>query len=196
MKSYRNIVLSVVEPLTYINLLGMAVGALSLISVSQWQVLRVGTFLVIFSQYIIPILMIPAGIFSHFMVMFQDSKQVKKEKLMFFLSIAYILSFISVWCIFIFWIVVSKISDVNLLISFIWANSAALFPLFLWAKKDKNNIFIISLVELAQVSLLIVSVLNITYKGMTFFDCLFSFLGFMISAVVLQGFFDKKSLFK
>ena len=74
-------------PLLYLNLAGLAAGADWLGMQGQWQVIWIGFIMIFFSPYVIPILVMPAGIFSHFMALYHAKQRAERERAMFFMSL-------------------------------------------------------------------------------------------------------------
>jgi hypothetical protein len=143
---FKNIISSLLTPLLFANLAGLGAGTVWLGAVSQWQVIWLGVMAVLFSPYIIPILLMPAGIFSHFMLLYQNAGQKKKERWMFILSLAYILLFMTLWCTGIFGYVTASVKPQALFAALLFGSSAAMLPLLIWAQRDRSNSFVMTLV--------------------------------------------------
>ena len=192
MSKIKELSVKAVMPLLYINLLGMLIGGGYLFAVGTWRIVLSFLILLTFSSYIIPIILIPAGILSHFMVLYQNAKQAAKEKLMFVLAMAYMLAFITLWCGLIFGAIVGSAGAVYKPLALVFAVSAAMAPIFLWVRHDPNNFFIIMLAEVTQLAMVILAVILLVYKGMTLSLCLTFIFSVLCLAVVFQWFFEKR----
>ncbi len=157
----ENIIPALLTPLLSLNLAGMAAGAAWLGALSQWQVIWLGGLMLFFSPFIVPVLMMPAGIFSHFMALYSNNGRKDRERLMLVLSIAYILLFLTLWCVGIFEYITARVQPDARWAALLWANTAALAPLLIWSSRDRKNIFIMTLVETAQAALLILSAITV-----------------------------------
>lgn len=180
-------------PLLYVNLAGMVAGAVWLGVLSQWNVIWIGIVSLFFSPYIIPILMMPAGILSHFMALHGKAGRKDRERLMLVFSLAYILLFLTLWCVGIFGYVTENVRPDALPAGLLWANAAALAPLLRWACRDRKNIFIMTLVEAAQAVLLVLSAVMLFYGRGSFWTPYVIFFGIMAFVIAVQAFFEEKS---
>ncbi|MBI3440642.1 MAG: hypothetical protein HY052_02370 [Proteobacteria bacterium] len=160
MKIPQDIIAACLLPLLYLNLAGMAVGAIWIVALSQWPVLWVGIFAVIFSPYLIPILMIPAGILSHFMGLYQKAGQAAKERRMYVSSLAYIIMFLALFCVIIFQFVTRNVAPAALAPGLLWAATSAMTALLIWASRDRGNVLIVTMVVAAQLAMLVLVLLR------------------------------------
>jgi hypothetical protein len=187
----KNAISSLLTPLLFANLAGLAAGAVWLGAVSQWQVIWIGVVTVLFSPYIIPILLMPAGILSHFMSLYQNAGRRGKERLMFILSLVYILLFMTLWCAGIFEYVTGSVKPGALFAALLFGGSAAMLPLLLWSHRDRNNTFVMTLVEVAQAGILILSGVRIFGLAPPFWLSFIIFGGIMVFMSVVQAVYER-----
>lgn len=179
-------------PLLYLNLAALVIGALWLGFLSQWQVIGLGALMVVLSPYVIPLLLIPAGIFSHFMALYRTQKRRGPEQTLFVLSLVYILLFLTFWSMGVFDYVVQHVRPEARAAAVLWADCVALTPLFLWITRDRENIFMMTLIEAAQIGILIPSVLCL-WRDITSFWVLFAAFGtFMAAVMAAQAIYEEK----
>ena len=136
---------------------GLALGALGLASANQWQYVGLGLMAIFLSPYIIPILMLPAGLFSYFMTLYGNAGLKGKEQIMFFLSIAYVVAFMTFWCAGIFYYVTYAAQTQTLLATVFWGSVVSAMPLLWWSSRDRENLFILTLVETAQLAVIVLA---------------------------------------
>ena len=192
MLSLRRIVARLLMPLLGLNLAGLGAAALWLVSEGQMQVIWLGFTMLFLSPLIIPILLIPAGVFSHYMAHYGAAGRTDREKLMFFLSLAYIIMFLTFWCIGIFEYVTQNVGSRAHEPGVLWASTTALAPLLWWCSRDPNNFFIMLLVEAAQGAVLILAAV-LLLKGENSFWLFFSaFGGFLALVATLRSVYEKK----
>ncbi len=196
MASLKKTVSGLLTPILYLNLAGLAVGAVWLGVMAQWQVVWVGVMALLFAPYIIPILIIPAGILSHFMSLYRAAQRPDKERLMFTLSLAYILLFLTLWCVSIFEYVTHSVVPQAVHAALLWADSAALVPLLLWTNRDRGNIFIMTMVEVAQLAIVVLSAVRLLDGATSFWPSFSIFGGIMALAAITQAVYEKKFIDK
>lgn len=134
---------------------GLALGALGLASTNQWQYVGLGIMAIFLSPYVIPILMLPAGLFSYFMTLYGNAGLKDKEQAMFFLSTAYIVAFMTFWCAGIFYYVTYAAQTQTLLANVFWGAVVSVMPLLWWSSRDRENLFILTLAEIAQLAVIV-----------------------------------------
>jgi len=195
-KPLKDIVAAALMPLLYLNIAGLAAGAVWLGMVSQWHVIWLGVMIIFFSPYIIPLLLMPAGIFSHFMALYQNTGQRRKEQVMFFCSIGYVLLFVTLLCVYIFAYVLFNVRPEAHRAALLWGSSAALTPLLLWSSRDRNNIFIMTTVELAQAAILALCAVRFAGTVLSFWASFAIFGGIMVAGTVAQAIYEKKQMIK
>lgn len=152
--------------------------------------------MLIFSPYIIPVLLIPAGILSHFIGVYQARQQPDKERLMFILSLSYIILFMTLWCTGVFEYVTHSVSPKALLAGLLWASTAALEPLLRWSSGDRNNIFIITMVEAAQLAILALAAVRLMTGASSFWLSFAEFGAIMSAVAVGQAIYEEKFMNK
>lgn len=179
-------------PLLYFNLAGMLAGAVWIGLMSQWHVIWLGVMTIFFSPYLIPLLMMPAGILSHFMALYQNAGQHSKERLMFFLSLAYILLFITTVCVGIFEYVVTAVRPEALYAALLWGSTAAMSPFLLWSSRDRGNVFIMTTVEVAQIAILALCLIRLLGFSLSFWPAFVIFGGILGLATAVQAFFESR----
>lgn len=182
------------RPLLYLNMAGMALGAAWLASLSQWPLIGLAALLLILSPYVIPLLMIPVGVFSHLMLIYRAAQRPWAERAMFALSMAYLLLFFSFWCTGLFEYVMQRVGQsTSGAAALIWANAAALAPLLLWVSRDRDNIFMVALAELAQLALLALSLWRFFAGPGSFWGSFAVFGGLLALAALIQALYEAKS---
>lgn len=184
--------------LLFLNLTGMAAGAGWLAVLSQWSVIGLGVTVLIFSPYILPILMVPAGIFAHLAAAHESQGRISRSKKLYLCSLAYLVGFISLWCSGIFVYILTNVqAGTSPAATLIWANSTALAPLFLWAVRDRSNVFIATIVIEAQVTMLLllgVMLSSLAAQLTSFFlGSLAIYAAVMAVCVFGQYFYDSRS---
>jgi hypothetical protein len=195
--SLKKIVSAIIAPLLYLNLAGLAAGAVWLGVLAQWQVIWLGFLMIFFSPYIIPILMVPAGVCSHFMTLYGVAQRRQHERLMFVLTIGYILSFVTFWYVGVFeYVMQSVVLPQARFAALLWANTAALTPLLMWASRDRNNIFVMTMTEMAQVAALALTLLCLTGVVPAFWTAAAIFGGILALAATLQAVYEEKFMRK
>jgi hypothetical protein len=192
----KDIVARLLTPLLYVNLAGLSGAALWLASLSQWQVMGIGVAMIFISPYIIPILVMPAGIFSHYMLAFREIQRPDKERTMLLCSLAYIVLFLTFWCIGIFDYVTASIHPLALHAGLLWASTASVSSLLWWSSRDRSNVLVMTLVEIAQVAMIAVSAIRLLSGGLSFWTAFAIFGGIAASLTALQVFYEEKYLNK
>jgi len=181
-------------PLLYANMAGLAAGSAWLGAMAQWQLVGLGVAVIFISPYIIPILLMPAGIFSHFMLLYQKAGRRKFERLMFVLSIFYIALFMTLWCVGIFEYATGDIGPEIPLAPLLWAASAAMLPLLMWSSRDRSNILIMAMVEVAQAATLILCTIRFFGVIPHFWLSSAVFGGFLALLTIMQAVNEEKSM--
>lgn len=188
----KKLVSSALTPLLNLNIAGMALAVLWLGSLEQWQVLGVGVGLVLFSPFVIPIVLLPAGIFSRYMMFFHQMGRPRGERVMLLLSLGYVIAFITMWCVYFFDFVVHAVLLPQAhLPALLWGVTGALGPLLWWVSKDRENIFIITVIEAAQVGLLGLALARLFYD-VTFWPALLGLGVFLALIAAAVGLWEKK----
>jgi hypothetical protein len=149
-----------------------------------------------FSSTIIPILLMPAGIFSHFMALYNAAKRPDKERTMFLLSLSYIILFLTFWCTGIFEYVTHSVEPKALGAGVLWASTTALAPLLWWSSRDRNNIFIMTMVEMAQIATIALSAARLLWGESSFWLSFGVFGVFLASVAGVQAVYEEKFLKK
>jgi hypothetical protein len=189
---------ALVMGLLFLNLTGMAAGAGWLAVLSQWPVIGLGVTVLIFSPYILPILMVPAGIFAHLAAAHESQGRTGRSKKLYVCSLLYLVAFVSLWSAGIFVYILTNVqAGTSPAAVLIWANSTAMAPLFLWAVRDRSNAFIAALVIEAQVTMLILLGGALTplaaQLSHPFWDSLAIYAVLMAVFVFGQYFYDSKT---
>jgi len=192
----KKIVLAALTPLMRANIVGLVIGAMWVGMTMQWKLIGIGLITACLSSYLIPILLMPVGIFSHLMLVFSRMRQKSMEQLMFVLSVAYILLFLTMWCVCILDFVMTYIGMGSVVGGLIWADSIAMLPLLLWINRDRGNIFILIIVEAAQIAILLLSAIKLVGIDTQFWTSVAIFGGFLSLVAVLLAIDEKKSMKK
>lgn len=196
MPSLKKIVSAVLSPLLYLNLAGMTAAALWLGVLGQWQVMGIGVMMVFFSPYIIPLLLLPAGFFSRLMVLFGQMQKPGVERAMLACSLGYIVAFMTFWCTYIFDLVTHAVVPAAAFAAMLFANAAAVGPLLWWVSKDRENIFIITMVEMTQVGMLALLALRLLQGNTTFWPTFAIFAALLALVAGAQLLYEKRALKK
>ena len=192
--SLKKIVPAVMTPLMNANIAGLVIGAVWVGITMQWRVIGVGVIVISFSSYFIPILVIPAGIFSHFLIACREKKQKNMEQFMFVLSISYILLFLTMWCVSILEYITNRVSPDAQAAGLIWANSVAMLSLLRWINRDRENLLIMTLVESAQIAFLLLFAIKFAGIETSFWISSAIFFGFLSLVAVLLAISEKISV--
>lgn len=140
-------------PLLYANMAGMAAGGVWIGLAAQWHVIWVGVVMVFVAPFILPVLIIPAGVFSHYMVFFHNTGKRVHERVMYACSIGYVVLFASLFSTAVFSAVARSVAPAAQGAGILWGAVSALLPLLLWASRDVSNVFVSTVVVAAQVAL-------------------------------------------
>ncbi|MCE9507107.1 MAG: hypothetical protein K8R48_02170 [Alphaproteobacteria bacterium] len=192
----KRIVSFLFMPLLYINLAGLAAGAVWLAALSQWQFVGFGVVIAFFLPQLIPVLLMPAGILSHFMSLHQSAGRQGKAQAMFILSVAYILLFMTLWCVSIFVYAMGGAGPGTRWAVLLCASAAAVLPLFLWSSHDRGNIFIITMVEMAQAGILLLGAVRLWGIALSFWPSFAVFGGLLALAALIQAVYEEKVMNK
>lgn len=157
-------------PLLVANLLGLVAGAMWLGLGGQWSTMGLGLFTVLFAPaLVIPILLVPAGVLSHFIGLYQAQGRKRAERLALLGSLGYIVLFLALWCAGIFSFVTADVSGAALPPAVLWGACCAMAPLFLWSYRDRSNVFVMFMVEVAQACVLAAAALRLAgYPSLPF----------------------------
>lgn len=181
----RAFLLALYRPLVFLNLAALLAGAAWVAMSAQWRAIGAVFALLVFSPYIIPVLLMPSGIFSHFMSQARQQGRTRRERVFFVLSLGYVLVFLAGWSALIFTYLAGGIaSGAGLLLG----AGAAMLPLLRWISADKDNLFIWGLVALTQLALLLLAALQLV--GGWAFALVF---GLLALAAAAQGIYEKKT---
>ncbi len=191
MEQQKSLVLSALEPFTYINMLAMAGSAVWLIFTPYYLLISFGALVLVFYQFIMPIALMPAGFFSNFMIFFQKMGKPKLENAFLVASISYLLLFLSFWCVLVLNISLSRIGEGGILPGVIFANAAAFTTLFLWVREDKENFFMIRLVQSAQIIMILLTIVKVLAMEITFWQQIGFFFASLSTVVLLQVLYDE-----
>ena len=183
--SLKKIIHAVMTPLININMAGLVIGAIWVGITLQWPVIGIGVIIACFSSYLIPLLLIPIGIFSHFLMVYKEKKQKNKEQLMFILIISYILLFITMWCINILEFIMARVALDAQEAGMLWANSVAMLPLLMWINQDRENFLLMTLIEAAQIAFLLIFAIKLSGIEISFWTSSAIFGGFLSFVAIL-----------
>lgn len=170
--TYKSLVYKIAEKLVFMNLFGMLISTMWMMSKSGWKSVGIGICIITFSRHIIPLLLAPSALFSNFMLKFKAKQNVKMERIMFFSAMAYIVIFFSIWISLIFNGLIVSTNGSIFVPELIWSSSTAMAPLFIWVITDKDNPFMVTMVEICQLSVFLIAVLKFLYSDMIFFESL------------------------
>jgi hypothetical protein len=190
--SLKSIVTRFHKPLFAINLAMLAVSAAWLSDFSQWQVMWIGVVMLLFSPMIIPLILLPAGIFSHFMTVYHAMNDPRRERHMFVLSLGYIILFLALWCAGIFDYVMQNVSPRAAEPAVLWADAAAMAPLLWWSSRDTNNIFILLLVQSAQLGVIGLAAVWLWHGPIPFGLMFPGFTVYLAAVATVQGLYEKR----
>lgn len=188
----RRVFSSLLTPLLYANIAALGLGGLWLGAVAQWQVIWVGFMGLMLSPYLIPIMLMPAGIFSHLMTRYRTAHRPVAERVMFICSLAYVLFFMTLWSSGIFEYVQGATSPSALYPALVWGAAGALTPLLWWASRDRANLFVCEMVEVAQVAVLVLALLRLVGIDMSFGHAFLLVGAIMVFAAGGEALYEKK----
>ena len=183
-------------PLLYLNLAGLAAGAVWLGMQGQWQVIWIGFIMIFFSPYVIPILVMPAGIFSHFMALYHAKQRAERERAMFFMSLASIVLFLTFWCTGVFEYVTHSVTSSAMGAGLLWACASALTPLLWWSSRDRANIFIITMVEVTQIAVIVLCATRLLLGQSAYWPSFAICCSIITAAAVAQAIYEEKFMNK
>jgi hypothetical protein len=183
-------------PLFGLNLAGLCIGGVWLISEGQMQVIWLAFVMLFFSPFLIPILLIPAGVFSHYMALYGSAGRKDRESLMFFLSLGYIILFLTFWCMGIFEYVTHNVAPHAVSPGVLWACTAAMMPLLWWSRRDAHNFFIMMMVEAAQLVMIALSAERLLNGERPFWHLLGIFGGLLVLVAAMQSIYEKNFMNK
>lgn len=192
MSLLKSIVTRLHKPLFALNLAMLAVSAAWLSNFSQWQVMWLGVAMLLVSPMIIPLILLPAGIFSHFMTVYHATKNQRLERRMFVLSLGYIILFLALWCAAIFDYVTQSVASAAVEPAVLWAGAAAMAPLFWWSSRDLSNIFVLLLVQSAQVGIIGLALIWLLHGPVSFGLMFPGFAVFLAAIAAAQGLYEKR----
>jgi len=162
MPKLKDIAPRLLTPLLYANLGVTLLGFALLTAAGQWALIGTGIVLLIFSPFILPPLAVPAGVMAHLMAKARAEGNAKKENILFLSSSGYMVLLLAFWCAG----VVSYFMMHTVVIAakpgLLWAAGLAMTPLFWWSIRDRENLFIALLVEVAQI-------VTLALAGLSFF---------------------------
>lgn len=194
--SFKTVADKLLSLLIYANIAAMAAAALWLGLARQWQVVWIGVVMLLASPYVVPIALIPSGIFAHFMSAFHARGDVGKERLMFLCTVGYLIGFISLWCASVFAYVMNNIAPQAVAVGLLWSATSAVLPLLWWAARDRGNLFIMILVEAAQLAVFVPVIAHLKTGDTSFWPCFFSIVAVLALEAVGQHFYEKKFIEK
>ncbi len=175
----------------------LIVSAAWLVSLSLDDVLFIPFILAVLSPLFIPLLAIPAGIFSHFMVAYAAAGQRKKERVMLFCSFGYLVALIAVWCALMFNFVVHRIPISAAKPGLLWAEAVSVSPLLWWANNDRKNVLTMVMVLAAQAGIIVLCGALLAMPVPVSFWRVFFLIGGTVTAVTAgRMFYEEKFLRK
>jgi len=192
--SLKIIVTRLHKPLFALNLAGLAVGGAWLSNFSQWQVMWLGVGMLLFSPMVIPLILMPAGIFSHFLSVYHAHNNRRLERRMFVLSLGYIILFLALWCAGIFNYVLQNVSPRAVEPAVLWAGAAAMAPLLWWSSRDTNNLFILLLVQAAQLGVIGLAIVWLLHGALPFGLMFPAIAVFLAAIATVQGLYENRAV--
>lgn len=182
------------KPLLFINILLMLVAALWLGMLGHFRGIWVGVAGFLFGPFLLfPMLLLPAGIFAHFMGLYQEAGKSDKERQMFIASIAYIILFLTLWAAGIFSFLLEGAAESAQIPNILLAAAAVAGPLWLWASRDRENYFILLLVLAVQGAVVFLSLCAALMEEADFFLSALITAGTCALAAYLQNLIERQS---
>jgi len=185
-------------PIIILNWVGWICSGIWLAFQGNWSAIFWGLGLLLFSDFLIGILMTPSSIFSHiFLIPLITNPENKRKSIIFFafsLYTTYILFIITVWCIGIlyFFIVKFSLPQNSIVPLLVWSYGFATSPWSTMAIKEQQNTkdtssFSSSIAALAaQLAYIIVMILIASTK-IEPLECFITFVAFMFISYILQS---------
>jgi hypothetical protein len=100
----------------------------------------------------------------------------------------------TLWCIGIFDYVTLSVSPHALDAGLLWASTVALSPLLWWSSRDRNNVLIMTLVEIAQIAMIAVSLIRLFAGESSFWMSFAIFGGIAACLTAIEAFYEEKHM--
>ena len=191
--TYKELVYKLADRLTKANLMGVVIASFWVLSNSGFVSASPVIAVLILYRFLLPVLVFPSTIFSNFMIFFNYKEKFKLEKLMLTLSMSWLNAAISIWVAVIFYFAVNRFSRGYVEAGALWGATVAMSSLLMWVQIDKENPFLVSVIEALQIAVIALAVYRINVEEISFwgmFLCLFS----IMSCFSLLGVFFEKRL--
>ena len=115
---------------------------------------------------------------------------------MFLSSLAYLILFLTLWCAGLFEYITHSVAPFALYAGLLWACTAAVSPLLWWSSRDRDNLFIMTMVEGAQAAIIVLSIVRLAFGESSFWSS-FAVLGGIIGLLTAaQVIYEEKFLKK
>ncbi len=197
MSSGKNVLSRFFLSLFYLNMAAMVAGAAWLVSLSLVGVLSIPFIVAILSPLFLPLLAVPAGIFSHFMVAYASAGQRTKERVMLFCTFGYLVALIAAWCALLFNFVVQRVPVAAAQPGLLWAAAVSISPLLWWANNDRKNVLTMVMVLAAQAGIIALCVALLATPFLVTFWRVFFLIGGTVTAVTAgRMFYEEKFMRK
>jgi hypothetical protein len=184
--AFSDIVKKSLTPIIYINVAGMAFGALSLIWMGYFGNAWPGFVGLFASPLVFPFLLLPAGILTGLMAITMKSHP-KLEKVLTVISVLYIVTLLSLYTITAFYFLVGTPT----IPAAIYAVCSAVLPWAIFAAKDRQNIFFTGLVLMMQLSAIVLVGLNVALRLTDFTQKFWIIWGTMMFCVCVEALYEK-----
>lgn len=149
-------------PILLMNTVGGIVSGLWLILLGRWAEVGLGILVLMAGGFLVGFAMLPGFIFSAPIMYFQRKAIKSGMRFFAFLSVAYTMLVITIWCSAIFFAFATRAdSAASLIALLLWSYSVAIGPLAFLAQKDTGNEYSMLSTFFAQAAYLLVIALAI-----------------------------------
>lgn len=175
------------SPLIYISLIGMVASGAWLVSLGMMFKIWIPVLILVFAPFILPALMIPAA-FAAGIMRVVEQVYPRLSKAMGFLSIAYLVTLLSLYGAGVFYCVAGIPA---LLPAAVFAVTGSTAPWFILAAKDRENVFFTGLVIMMTLTAIALVGLILTVHVAAFWGQFFVFWYILGAMVMLQALYEK-----
>lgn len=179
----------------YLNLGAMVVSGVWLTTQGYIFAVWPAVLVLLFSPFIFPILILPAAMCAGIMHLFGQAKPLL-SRVMTVLSVGYLVLAFTFYSMLLFRMMAEPIATpANFIAAMVYGVAAALAPWTILAVKDRDNLFFIGLVIMAEVTSIIVMVAAVSLHW-GFWVSAFAFWGILTGLVSLQALYERVFLKK
>lgn len=159
---YR-LIKAALDPLIFMNCLGMLGAGVFIVYKGPWQVLWFCTLVFFISPLVFPLLMMPAGFFGGIMQMFTPTRP-RLALVMQAASVGWLIFVIAGWAALVFSYTHVLLEMPGMLwAALIWSVCGAVAPWAVFARLDRGNVFFTGLMLMAQIGCIIAAMMNASH---------------------------------